>query len=117
MENKREIGSKKEELAAAYLMDKGLNVLRKNYYFPGGEIDLVVKDEEYLVFTEVKYRRSASFGFPAEAVNKSKQKKMILGARMYLHEYRLPMETPCRFDVISICGDEITWMENAFCLT
>ena len=114
MENKRKLGNDKEELAAAYLKEQGVEILAKNFYFHGGELDLVAKDGEYLCFVEVKYRKSALYGYPVEAVTPAKQRKILQGARFYLYQNRLPEDTPCRFDVISIYQEEITWLQNAF---
>ncbi len=117
MENKRKIGTEKEEQAVKFLAEKGLKIIERNYYFPGGELDVIGRDGEYLVFIEVKYRKNTAYGFPEEAVTSGKQKKLVLGAKRYLYERRISDETPCRFDVISVCGEEIIWIENAFCLT
>ena len=116
MQNKRSLGSEKELLAVSYLTEQKAKILARNFYFHGGEIDLIVKDGEYVCFVEVKYRKSSSFGTPEEAVTCSKQKKMIQGARVYLYQNHYPTDTPCRFDVISVFGQEITWIKNAFTL-
>lgn len=117
MENKRKIGAEKEEQAVSFLIEKGFRILDRNFYFQGGELDIVAKDKEYLVFVEVKYRKNTVYGFPEEAITAGKQKKLVLGAKKYMYEHKISYEVPCRFDVISICGDEIVWIENAFCLT
>ena len=117
MQNKRSLGSEKENLAVSYLTEQNVKILAKNFYFRGGEIDLIAKDGEYVCFIEVKYRRSNKFGTPEEAVTTSKQKKIIQGAKVYLYQKRYPTDTPCRFDVISVCGQEITWLKDAFTLT
>ena len=78
MENKRKIGGEKEELAVGFLKEKGIRILERNYYFPGGELDIIAKDGEYLVFIEVKYRKTASYGQPWEAVSNNKQKKILV---------------------------------------
>lgn len=117
MQNKRSLGIEKEELAAAYLVDKGAVILDRNVFFRGGELDLVVKDGEYVCFIEVKYRKSMSFGFPEEAVNAVKQRKIIQGAKIYLYQHHFPEDTPCRFDVISIYKEEINWIKDAFTLS
>lgn len=117
MENKRRVGNQKEELAVNFLLEQGMQILERNYFFSGGELDIIAKDKEYLVFVEVKYRKNTGYGFPSEAVTATKQKKMILGAKKYMYERRIAYDTPCRFDVISICGEEINRIENAFCLT
>ena len=117
MQNKRSLGSEKEQLAVSYLMEQNAEILARNFYFRGGEIDLIAKDGEYVCFIEVKYRKSHHFGTPEEAVTLSKQKKIIQGARVYLYQNRYPTDTPCRFDVISVFGQEITWIKDAFSLT
>lgn len=114
MENKRNLGNQKEELAAAYLQEQGVKILAKNFYFHGGELDLVIRDGEYLCFVEVKYRKSTQYGYPEEAVTLAKQKKILKGARVYLYQNRIPADTPCRFDVVSIYQEEISWLKDAF---
>lgn len=114
MENKRSLGQEKEELAAEYLISQGAKIIERNYYFRGGELDLIAKDGEYLCFIEVKYRKSSSFGFPEEAVTYAKQRKILKGARLYLYQNHFKKDTPCRFDVVSITGNEINWIKNAF---
>jgi len=116
MQNKRSLGSEKEELATRYLNEQGATILAKNFYFHGGELDLIAKDGEYVCFIEVKYRTSKTYGFPEEAVTKAKQKKIIQGAKVYLYQKQYSADTPCRFDVISIYQEEITWIKDAFCL-
>ena len=114
MQNKRSLGAEKEELAEKYLKEQGTEIIAKNFYFHGGELDLVVKDGEYICFVEVKYRKSSSYGLPEEAVTISKQRKIIQGAKLYLYRNKYPADTPCRFDVISIFRNEITWIKDAF---
>lgn len=116
MQNKRSLGTEKEELAAAYITEQGAALLSKNFYFRGGELDLVAKDGEYVCFIEVKYRKNRNYGFPEEAVTVAKQRKMLQGARVFLYQNKYPADTPCRFDVISIYKEEITWIKDAFTL-
>lgn len=114
MQNKRSIGTEKEILASDYMEKQGAKILAKNFYFPGGELDIVAKDKEYLCFIEVKYRRNKDYGFPEEAVTISKQRKIQKGAKFFLYQNRYSAETPCRFDIISICKDNIIWIKDAF---
>lgn len=114
MQNKRGLGFEKEEMAAEYLAGCGAGILERNFYFRGGELDLIVKDGEYLCFVEVKYRKNTSFGFPEEAVTYAKQKKILSGARFYLYKNHYPADTPCRFDIVSVCGEKILWIKDAF---
>lgn len=114
MTDKRKIGLEKETLAAEYLMAQGVKILKKNFYFPGGEIDLIGQDKEYLCFIEVKYRTSNQYGLPENAITWEKQKKIMFGAKRYLYQHHISIDTPCRFDVISIYQEKITWIPNAF---
>lgn len=117
MQNKRSVGTEKENIAVEYLSENKAEILARNYYFRGGEIDLIAKDGEYVCFIEVKYRKNSSFGAPEEAVTTAKQKKIIRGAKLFLYQNRYPTDTPCRFDVVSVYGDEINWIKDAFTLT
>lgn len=112
--NKRDVGKQGEETAKQFLLQKGIPILEENFYFHGGEIDLIAKEEEYICFIEVKYRTDTKSGYPEEAVNRTKQHRIRLGAGQYLYQKQLPTETACRFDIISILGQEITWIKNAF---
>ena len=114
MANKRTIGFQKEQLAAEYLISQGVTILEKNFYFRGGEIDLIGIDGEYLCFIEVKYRTSNQYGLPEDAITWNKQKKMMFGAKQYLYQQKRSLEISCRFDTVCIYGETITWIRNAF---
>ncbi len=119
MYNTRIIGKTGEEIAERFLKAQGVKILKKNFYYHGGEVDLIVRDfdkEPYLVFVEVKYRSGIDKGFPEEAVTLCKQQRIIKGARFYMNMYNIPYSTACRFDVISITDKEIRWIKNAFTL-
>ena len=110
--NKRKTGAVYEEKAAAYLKEKGYHILEKNYRCPLGEIDLIAEESGYLVFIEVKYRRTSRLGTGEEAVNAKKQRRILGAAKWYLMERGI--QCRCRFDVITINGTEITLIQNAF---
>jgi putative endonuclease len=112
--NKRKTGSEKEETAAAYIMSSGALILERNYLTRMGEIDLIARDEGAICFIEVKYRKTAGSGHPAEAVDHRKQFKICRVADHYRMMKRLRDDIPYRFDVVSIIGDEIFWYKNAF---
>lgn len=112
-ENKRITGSRYEEVAAQYLTGQGLEVLLFNYRSRQGEIDLIARDGDYLVFVEVKYRRTDRLGFPEEAVDIRKQQKMMQTAKYYLYQQGHG-DLPCRFDVVAITGNRIRWIKHAF---
>mgnify|MGYP002509625113 CR=1 FL=1 len=111
--NHREIGSRYEHIAGAYLEEKGYKILEYNYHCRLGEIDLIARDGEYLVFCEVKYRKGCVAGSPVEAVDVYKQRKLWKTAEYYLLRHRL-YDVPCRFDVIGIEDNRITLIQNAF---
>lgn len=112
--NKRALGAAKEALAEAYLRGQGYEILERNFYSRMGEIDLIAREDGYLVFLEVKYRKSSMSGHPAEAVTYRKQQKIYAAARYYLYKKGFPTDMPCRFDVVAIQGEEITLIKNAF---
>mgnify|MGYP004676593163 CR=1 FL=1 len=112
--NNRETGTHYEERAAAYLEQMGYEILLRNYRCKSGEIDLIARDGEYLVFVEVKYRKDNSSGYSLAAVNPAKQKTICKVARYFLTVEYHNVDIPCRFDVAGIDGDEIHWVKNAF---
>ena len=112
--NTRNIGAQKEALAESYLTAAGLTVLEKNYKVRQGEIDIICRDGEYLVFVEVKYRKRGSLEDPLSAVDAIKQKRICQTADVYRYRHGIPPQTPVRYDVIGILGEEITWIQNAF---
>lgn len=112
--NRRRVGADKECLAAAFLESRGVSILERNYRSRSGEIDLVGRDGEYLVFIEVKYRASVRMGHPEEAVGYAKQKQICRVADYYRLVRQLPVQTAIRYDVVAIEGEEIRWVKNAF---
>lgn len=112
--NKRSIGSAYEQQAAAFLDKRGYQLLEQNFYSRHGEIDLIAKEGDTLVFVEVKYRKSEKNGNPAEAVTGKKQQHMLAAARYYLFSHGYPEDTPCRFDVVAILGEQVTLYRDAF---
>jgi putative endonuclease len=119
----REQGEYTESLACQYLENKGFKLIEKNFNCRVGEIDLIMKDNDSLVFVEVRYRRSNNFGSGAESITANKQSKLIKTAALYLQQHAKLNKYPARFDVVSITGfietdniDNINfdWIENAF---
>ena len=108
-----------EDRALAYLQKQGLRLVERNYRVAAGpsaragEVDLILKDKDgTLVFVEVRARAGFSHGGAAASVTPAKQRKLIYAARHYLLRHATP--PPCRFDVIALDGDEITWLQAAF---
>lgn len=112
--NKRQLGTAYEDKACEYLKEKGYKIIERNFRAYKGEIDIVAKDGEYLVFVEVKFRAKNSFGYSAEAVDIHKQKVLYQVAENYLALHQKYRGCPCRFDVIAIDNDTINHIANAF---
>lgn len=113
----REWGAAAEQYAEAFLTGRGLIPVERNYRCRNGEIDLVMRDLEVLVFVEVRFRSNPRFGIPAETVTVAKQRKIIAAARHFLQSRRIHDRSPCRFDVIAVSGpgqDRIDWIRDAF---
>lgn len=107
-------GDRAERIAAAYLESKGLAVIESRYRCRWGEIDLILRDRDTVVFAEVRLRQSKDFGGAAYSVDRRKQARIIATARHYLADTR---ESPCRFDVVLLERIEpprIEWIRDAF---
>lgn len=111
--NLRRTGTDYEKAAGGYLESIGYEILEYNYRCRLGEIDIVAKDGEYIVFCEVKYRADQRKGTPLEAVDTRKQNIIFRCAMYYLTTRRLS-DVPCRFDVIGIEDTKVTHIKNAF---
>jgi putative endonuclease len=106
-------GAAAESLAARFLADQGLAIVRRNYRCRAGEIDIVARDGRTLVFVEVRLRRSGAFGGAAESITAAKRRRLRLAAEHYLA--RLAAEPPCRFDAILLDGlaaERIEWLRS-----
>ena len=112
-------GDEGEARALAYLQGQGLALVERNYRVArgpgarGAEVDLIMRDRDgTLVFVEVRQRGDKDHGGAAATVSRGKQRKCILGAQHYLMALR--EWPPCRFDVVAIDGDALTWLPAAF---
>ncbi len=112
--NNKAKGNIGESVAKRHLVDKGYRVIATNYTTSLGEIDLIVTDNlGTLIFVEVKARGSTKYGYPAEAVMVSKQRKISQVAAQYIKQFQL-YGYAVRFDVVEIIGEDIRHIENAF---
>lgn len=110
----RDKGDAGEDAAVEYLLSNGYSVINRNYRSKKGEIDCIAKDEnDVMVFIEVKSAKSLSFGNPVLWVTPAKQKTIIRMAQQYLFEHRIK-SVKCRFDVITVIGNNIKHIKNAF---
>ncbi|QHI97870.1 YraN family protein [Xylophilus rhododendri] len=109
-------GDAGEARALAHLAAAGLTLLERNYRTPGrggGEIDLILREPDgTLVFVEVRQRAGSRHGGAAASVGIWKQRRIVFAARHYL--MRLSRLPPCRFDVVTIEGDQLGWLKAAF---
>lgn len=110
------LGLKGEKMALDFLLTKKLICISQNFFTPFGEIDLIMKDEQTLVFVEVRLRQESQLAKSCETITVSKQKKIIRSAYFYLQKH--PTPHACRFDVIAIQNkliqQEIYWIKDAF---
>lgn len=120
---KRAKGAQVEALAREYLQSHGLMPVAANANYRGGEIDLVMRDGDMLVFVEVRFRRSAGtattgFGGGAVSIDAAKRRKIVHAAERFLAAHREFARMPCRFDVIDASGDadapDVVWLRDAF---
>lgn len=111
-------GAASEDAALDYLQARGLHLLARNAHARGGELDLVMRDGEAVVFVEVRYRSGSAYGDGADSVNAGKRRKIIFAAQAFLARNPRLANTPCRFDVIAASGDpkapQIEWLRDAF---
>lgn len=98
----RELGKQAEDFAAQLLISEGLKLVEQNVNFRVGELDLVMKDKESLVFVEVRRRKHDTFGGALGSITKNKQKRLTRAALAYLQRKRLMDKVACRFDLVAI---------------
>lgn len=111
--NNKEKGNIGESLAAFYLRLHFYKILERNFRAKTGEIDIIAKKNNYIIFTEVKYRKTTSKGYPREAVTEFKKRQIKKTAEIYLLKHNLT-EANVRFDVIEILGKKIEHIKDAF---
>ncbi|MDP2630229.1 MAG: YraN family protein [Candidatus Uhrbacteria bacterium] len=113
-----ESGRNGERESVEYLRKKGYAIIERNYRAKGGEIDIIARVGDTLVFVEVKSRSSSRFGYPEEAVGMAKRRRIARVMRAYLYAHTISPETYIRFDIISLqlsagaSGDVFTHLQN-----
>jgi putative endonuclease len=114
----RATGDEFEQRACGELERAGLHVLARNYHTRRGELDLIMRDGDTIVFVEVRYRRSAGHGDAATSVTPTKQARLILAAQQWLSAHPEHARRTCRFDVVSYDGPagatQQAWLRGAF---
>jgi len=111
-----DLGKRGEELAASFLEEKGYHLLERNWRFSYAEVDIIAKDDDILVFVEVKTRSSDYFGKPEEFVSAKKERLLTDAASVYMEQINHTWEI--RFDIISVIiqasGSKVSHIEDAF---
>lgn len=111
MKGKRGVGAVGEEQAAQFLRAHGVAIVEKNFLTKLGEVDLVCKDKQEIVFVEVKYRKNNVYGTAVEAVTPKKVSRLVAAGSVWLRKNNLT-QAPWRLDVVAIDGSEIQWLKN-----
>lgn len=113
MSRTRAQGDGAEKDALAHLREQGLELIETNFRSRHGEIDLVMRERDTVVFVEVRYRKHASFGGALSSIDANKQRKLTLTGLTWLQARRT--DAPCRFDVVAFGADgQLEWVRNAF---
>lgn len=112
--HKKLLGLKGENQAVKFLKKAGYKILERNFKTRVGEIDVIAKDKDFIVFVEVKTRTGEVFGTPAEAVNRKKREKYFKVAQEYLIKNYAAIDVLSRFDVVEVEEGKINHIINAF---
>ena len=112
--NTRRIGTAHERQAERFLKGKGYRIVARNYRCRSGEIDLIARDGDCLVFVEVRYRTDTGKGHPLETVDARKQRRICKVSDVYRYQNHIGTDTPVRYDVVAVLGGELVHLENAF---
>jgi putative endonuclease len=104
-ESRIALGQRGEDLAEQFLRRAGFKIVARHYSTPVGELDLIARDKDTVVFVEVKTRSDQRLADPHEAVGPTKQRRMTRAARWFLRQQRCE-DRPCRFDIVSVVVPE-----------
>ncbi|KIG13252.1 putative endonuclease [Enhygromyxa salina] len=110
----RKRGRAGEDQAAALLLERGLEILDRNVTCAGAELDLIARDGETIVFVEVRSRADDLRGHPLETIDARKRSRLRRGATGWLVQRDLWERVPVRFDVVTLVGEHIQWLQDAF---
>lgn len=112
--NAQRVGGAAEQQASAFLQSRGLALVARNVLYRCGELDLVMQDQEIIVFVEVRLRSKSAFATAAASVGLKKQRRIQAAAQLWLAKNFGNAWPPCRFDVFAITGGRPAWIQNAF---
>lgn len=110
--NTKTIGNHAELKACEYLIANGLKLIERNFHCALGEIDLIMRDNNDIVFVEVRSRRNDIDAL--ESIDQYKQNKLVKTAMFYLQKHKITDKANCRFDVIAINSQHLEWIKDAF---
>jgi putative endonuclease len=115
------VGAQAEDFAYAYLQRQGLHLVARNYRCRMGEIDLILQENQSLVFVEVRYRKAGGQTSSVESIDYFKRQRLIKTASYYLQTHRLYDALACRFDVVAVTSEgdnfKLEWLKDAFRLS
>lgn len=111
LSGKQQQGQLWEARALKHLTGHGLKLVETNYHCKSGEIDLILRDGDALVFVEVRQRAGTTHGGAAASISPAKIRRIVRAAQTYL--LRFPRVPPCRFDVVAIDGEALDWLRGA----
>jgi len=112
---KQRAGDAAENAAARHLVASGCTLIGRNARYPEGELDLIVRERELLVFVEVRMRSGTAYGGAASSVDRFKQRRLLRAAQHWLLQNYGDRWPACRFDIVSVAGDgTIEWIRDAF---
>ena len=107
-------GKMAEQRACDFLNQQGLTTITRNFRCRYGEIDLIMQDQDTMIFVEVRYRHSQSFGGAIHSISRQKQQRLITTAHHFLEHHTATPDLACRFDLCALNSTELTWIPNAF---
>ena len=111
---RRATGDHFEGAARSFLEQQGLRLIQANFLCRLGELDLVMRDRDTVVFVEVRYRRSSAFGGAVGSITLAKQRRLVRAAQVWLRCHPADARRPCRFDVLAFEGESVEWIRSAF---
>ena len=110
-------GNEAEARACQYLTEQGLKLVTRNFHCRYGEIDLIMREQQTIVFVEVRFRKANSLVDGAQSISPAKQARLVKSASYYLQQHKFSDAIPARIDVIAVTQDENThqfnWIQNA----
>ena len=114
MSGRREIGDRAENIAAAFLVAQGFEIVARNFLRRVGELDVVARADDLLVIAEVRTRADDRFGGAAASISHSKQRRIALTAALFLDQHPELRHCRVRFDVLVVKDGRVEWLRHAF---